>query len=165
MLISFRNQPTLISTFEPLLDRNVFFDFHGGSSSTVTAIYLVFKSLDTLSFFGTVSLTVLQGSILLFGSALHASSVAHSVFAPKSYPMATVSVLSDQVLCSQPQPLPEKIKDIVTACDVVIKLEDLKSGIQSLADICGDRNILFEALPEFKFNFKLHEFFPVSPSQ
>jgi polynucleotide 5'-hydroxyl-kinase GRC3/NOL9 len=136
---------------------------------------LIFKPEDTLSFLGTVRLTVLQGSILLFGSPLYASPVVHSVFAPKSYPVATISVISESSdgyssasKSSSPSDrieastLPQNIRSAISSSDVIIKVQDSNSGVQELGNICSEHLVSFKALPEFDFDFKLREFFPVS---
>lgn len=120
------------------------------------------KGSETLCFFGTVSLTVLQGSIILSGTRLNPSSTSHPVFAPTNYPIATIKVLQQ----SRNQPfgkisLPDFLMDKAHSNDVIIRIQDLGSGIRKLGRVCGLDPSLFERQAE-SIDFGLQEFFPVN---
>lgn len=156
LLILFRAGDPIISAFTPSLDQNVFFD------NTNSSIYLVLSPSETLSFVGTVSITVIQGTILLFGSLLHASTVHHRVYAPKNYPVATIEAIEAQKEMQARKQLPAFLESSVNQSQTVIMVQDLHSGIQGLAKICGIQQSTFETLNELQFDFKLREFHPVS---
>lgn len=155
-MILFRGGDPIISTFTPSLDQNVFFD------DTQSAVYLVLSPSETLSFVGTVSITVLQGTISLFSSLLHASTGHYRVYAPKNYPVATIEAIEAPKELENRTPLPAFLESSVNQSQTVIMVQDLHSGIQGLAKIFGIQQSTFETLNELQFDFKLREFHPVS---
>jgi hypothetical protein len=156
LLIVIRGEDPIISTFTPSLDQNVFFD------NTLSSVYLVLSPSETLSFVGTVCLTVIQGTISLFGSPLHASTGHHRVYAPKNHPVATIEAIEAPEDIENRKPLPMSLASSVNQSQTVIMVQDLNSGIQGLAKIYGIQQSNFETLNELKFDFKLREFHPVS---
>jgi polynucleotide 5'-hydroxyl-kinase GRC3/NOL9 len=156
LLIVFRGEDPIISTFTPSLDQNVFFDH------TLSSVYLVLSPSETLSFVGTVSLTVVQGTISLFGSLLHTSTRRHRVYAPKNHPVARIEAIEAPKEIENRMSLPMFLASSVNQSQTVIMVQDLNSGIQGLAKICGIQQSDFETLNELKFDFKLREFHPVS---
>jgi polynucleotide 5'-hydroxyl-kinase GRC3/NOL9 len=126
-------------------------------------LYIILKLSETLSFVGTVALTVLQGSISLFGSIIPASSIRHPVYAPKNYPIATIA--SIEYLRQSPvnPTLPAFMEGLVSESDAILEIEDLHSGVQGLYQVCPIHLAIFEGPVETKFDFKLRQFFPVCP--
>jgi len=59
--------------------------------------------------------------------------------------------------------VPDFMKEFVTESDAVIEIDDLRSGIQGLYQVCPVHLANFEAPLDSGFNFKLREFFPVCP--
>ena len=151
----------LVSTFSPSLDQNVFFSDTGNS----TKLYTLLKPSETLSFVGTVAVTVLQGSISLFGSVIPASSTRHSIYAPKNYPLATMECIAHSNAPGMQSMVPDFMKNTVTASDAVLIIEDLCSGVQGLRQVCASHVAIFEAPNDFRFDFRLREFFPVCQPQ
>jgi hypothetical protein len=148
-----------LSSFSPVLGRNVFFDHTNDS----TKLFIILKFSETFSFVGTVALTVLQGSISLFGSIIPASPIRHQVYAPKNYPSATIESIEYLNRYPATPTVPTFIKELVTESDAVIQIEDLQSGVQGLHQVCPTHMAIFEAPVGASFDFKLREFFPVCP--
>lgn len=102
---------------------------------------------------------MIQGELSLFGSLLQASTIQHSVFAPKNYPTATIKALEHS---GNNKTLPETIAKSVNPSQTVIMVKDLHSGIQGLGRVCGILQPAFETVNEFSFDLRLREFHPVS---
>jgi polynucleotide 5'-hydroxyl-kinase GRC3/NOL9 len=135
----------------------MFFDQTNGS----TKLYIILKLSETLSFVGTVALTVLQGSVSLFGSITPASSIRHSVYAPKNYPTATMESIEYLRRSSVNPKIPVFMEPLVTESDAVLQIEDLHSGVQGLYQVCPIHLAIFEGPIETQFDFRLRQFFPV----
>jgi hypothetical protein len=146
-----------LSSFSPCLGRNVFFDYTNES----TKLYVILKLSETLSFVGTVALTVLQGSISVFGSIIPPSSIRHQIYAPKNYPIATMESIEYFKRSSVNPTLPTFMKELVTESDAILEIEDLHSGVQGLYQVCPVHLAIFEVPIETGFDFKLRQFFPV----
>lgn len=157
-LISDSDAAPLLSTFQPVPNKNVFIE---GENSSSLRLYLVLNPGETLSFIGTIALTVIQGSVSLFGSLLEASPNSHAIYAPKTYPTATIEALESMPTIISGLSLPPVIPALIEPHQVVILLKDLSSGVQGLGRICGFLQGAFEVPHEYEFNFRLREFHPV----
>ena len=151
--------PGPLSSFSPCLGRNVFFN----QTNDSTKLYIILKLSETLSFVGTVALTVLQGSISVFGSIIPASSIRHQVYAPQNYPIATMESIEYFTRSSVIPTLPPFMEELVTKSDAILEIKDLRSGVQGLYQVCPVHLAVFGGPIETKFDFKLREFFPVCP--
>ncbi|CCA67460.1 hypothetical protein PIIN_01290 [Serendipita indica DSM 11827] len=145
----------LLSTFVPSWNQNIFpcQKENGGM-----AIYIILKPEETLTFIGTIYLTVLQGSISLLGSTISASPIEHPVFASKDYPTATIEALEAD---SAPfAPPPAKIADAVSSDHILISIQDLNSGIEGLMKLFDSHASIFTSRSDFG-DWGLREFFPI----
>jgi len=163
----------VLSTFESSAGLNLFIlsveerrnlKALGLPDKRTTAIAL--QAGETLSFLGTVGLTLLQGEITLFGTALHPSTTQHPIFAPRSYPVATITAsnnASDHPLLSEATWLPEILGGNVTPDRAILLLQDLDCGIEDLGRVCQTFANVFNIDSDYRgVDFGLAQFGPVS---
>jgi polynucleotide 5'-hydroxyl-kinase GRC3/NOL9 len=127
---------------------------------------IVLQARETLSFLGTVSLTLLQGEVTLFGTTLYPSTTQHSIFALRSYPVATFTAgdnSSSHPLLSEATWLPKNLSDNVTPDHAILLLQDLDCGIEGLGRVCKTFANVFEIDSDYRgVDFGLAQFRPVS---
>ena len=130
---------------------------------------IVLQAGETLSFLGTVGLTLLQGEITLFGTALYPSTTQHSIFAPRSYPVATITTSdrsSSHPLLSDALWISKNLGDNVTPDHAILLLQDLDCGIEGLGQVCKTFANAFEIDSDYRgIDFGLAQFRPVSISR
>jgi polynucleotide 5'-hydroxyl-kinase GRC3/NOL9 len=163
----------VLSTFEPSTGLNLFILSAEerrqlkalGLPETRTTV-IVLQAGETLSFLGTVGLTLFQGEIALFGTTLYPSIVQHRVFAPRSYPVATITAgdnSSGYPLLSEATWLPKYLRGNVTSDHAILLLQDLDCGIEGLGRVCGIFANVFEVDSDYRgVDFGLAQFRPVS---
>ncbi len=162
----------MLSTFEPSNGLNLFIlsveerrqlKTLGLPDKRTTIIVL--QAGGTLSFLGTVGLTLLQGEVTLFGTALYPSTIQHSIFAPRSYPVATITggdKSSTHPLLSEATWLPKKLEGNLTPDHAIFLLQDLDCGIEGLGQVCKTFANVFEIDSDYQgVDFGLTEFQPV----
>jgi len=127
---------------------------------------IVLRAGETLSFLGTVGLTLLQGEVTLFGTTLYPSTTQHSIFAPRSYPVATITAgdnSSRYSLLSEATWLPKNLEDNVTPNHAILLLQDLDCGIEGLGRVCKTFANVFDIDSDYlEVDFGLTQFRPVS---
>ncbi|KAI0366250.1 hypothetical protein BV20DRAFT_665380 [Pilatotrama ljubarskyi] len=132
------DESRILSTFKPVLDQNVFHLPAAGDSAQKRTVLLL-KASDTVAFLGAYSLTVLHGAITLAGVPLSVSSTAHPVYAPRSAPLPVIICLPYSPSDSGSAPrvkLPGHVADAASACDAVVLLQALCTGVEGLGRIC-----------------------------
>ncbi|KAE9411212.1 hypothetical protein BT96DRAFT_982985 [Gymnopus androsaceus JB14] len=113
------------------------FAFHI-SSRTLIAL----KPSETLTLLGTYRLTVIHGFVEVGGAILHQGS--HNVFAPRSSPLPCIQALSPSPVSS---PLPHRVETAITKGDIVIILQELRTGVEGLGKVCRTFEGVFGAHP------------------
>ena len=123
-----------LSTFRPVLKRNVYSVSENEDMISGKAVVLVLQPNETVALVGTYSLCVLQGSLSLLGVTLSPSDTKHTIFAPRSSPIPILSwALSDrQGSCTFP--IPSAIRQQVDTTAVLI--EYAHTGVEGLGRIC-----------------------------
>ncbi|KAI0352800.1 hypothetical protein OH77DRAFT_1497803 [Trametes cingulata] len=132
------DEPKILSTFKPILDRNVYHLPAAGDSAQKCTVLLL-RASETLAFLGVYSLTVLRGAVSLAGVTLSASSAAHPVYAPRSSPLPIIQCLPYSASAScpvSPSTLPGDIADAASGFDAIVVLQALNTGVDGLGRIC-----------------------------
>lgn len=138
---SYNNRPTneepeILSTYQPSPDQNMFqLSSDEGSSLGLNgpAIVLVLFPSATMSLVGTYRLRVLRGSVSLLGTIVQPSQVVHQVFAPYSSPIPVILGLEARGESSKSLScIPARILSTANEGDVVIVLQELKTGVDGL---------------------------------
>ncbi|EIM23010.1 hypothetical protein E3Q22_00603 [Wallemia mellicola] len=122
-------------------DYNCVSNFGTSESTTLfdsESIYLGFDNHASLILAGKFRLQVLKGSLDIFGTTINASEVVHSVYAPTCYPLPTLSAGTDN-----PTTL-EGVPPALAHNNAVVRLSELKDGLETLGN----------ALPDFKNTFE-----------
>ncbi|KAF8271674.1 hypothetical protein EI94DRAFT_1796800 [Lactarius quietus] len=132
-------EPEILSTYQPVLDRNMFrLSLDEGSSLGLSgpAVALVLFSSATVSFIGIYHLRVLYGSVSLLGAIVRPSHVVHRVFAPSSSPIPVIQALAARGESSKSLPnIPARILRTIDEGDVVIVLQELQTGVDGLGRV------------------------------
>ncbi|KAG8218197.1 hypothetical protein J3R82DRAFT_3756 [Butyriboletus roseoflavus] len=127
-------EPSALSTFRPVLNRNVYLVPENEYTTNPNARILVFQPNETLALVGTYSFCVLQGSLSLLGVTLSPSNTKHVVFALRSSPIPILSwtTLDRQGSCTFP--IPPAIRQ--QAKTTAILIEYAATGVEGLGHIC-----------------------------
>lgn len=137
-----------LSTFEPIIDENVFFLNETelalfGLSDPTTVVSITAR--DSICLLGTCKLAVLQGTLSLTGTTLSASHTQHTIFAPRSSPLpilraggqsSSTSILSRSTLSPRLQHILES--------ETVISIQENRTGVEGLGRICRTFEGVFE---------------------
>ena len=132
-------EPQILSTYRPIHGQNLFQLFLDEGSAlglSGPALTLVLSPSATLSFVGTYRLRVLRGSISLLGTIIPPSRVLHRVFAPRSSPIPMIEALAANGESSKSlYDIPTRITSIIDEGDVIIVLQELRTGIEGLGRV------------------------------
>ncbi|RXW16599.1 hypothetical protein EST38_g9248 [Candolleomyces aberdarensis] len=147
---------TPLSTFKPTLEETVFPLSEDelsklGLGKIPPSTILLFPSHDTLCLLGTCSITVLHGSITMFGTTLHASPEPHRVFAPKSSPLPVIRCAFTSTKSSSSSLLPNlslpsriEVDEDLKRHGAVLLFSELRTGVEGLGRICRPFLNVFE---------------------
>jgi polynucleotide 5'-hydroxyl-kinase GRC3/NOL9 len=132
-------EPQILSTYRPIDGQNIFrlsLDEESALGLSGPTIAIVLSPSATVSFVGAYRLRVLRGSISLLGTIIQPSRVLHRVFAPRSSPIPVIEALvthgeSSKLLYD----IPTQITNTVDDGDVVIVLQELRTGIDGLGRV------------------------------
>ncbi|KIJ60990.1 hypothetical protein HYDPIDRAFT_97607 [Hydnomerulius pinastri MD-312] len=128
-------EPTTLSTFCPVLDRNLYLLSESESAPNEKGAILVLHPNESVTLLGTYTICVLQGYISLLGVTLSPSDTKHRVFAPRSSPLPVLSWVAAGGLpdtCTFPVPPVVRQRSECTA----ILIRYLDTGVEGLGRIC-----------------------------
>lgn len=132
-------EPEILSTYRPTYEQNMFrLSLDEGSALGLSGltVVLVLSPSATVSFVGAYQLRVLRGSISLLGTTIQPSQVLHRVFAPWSSPIPIIEALVAHGESSKSLfDIPSRIMGSVDAGDVVIVVQELRTGIENLGRV------------------------------
>jgi polynucleotide 5'-hydroxyl-kinase GRC3/NOL9 len=147
-LVPSNDRVTILSTFKPASDKNIF-TIYGEECSpfgiTDAGTLVCLTAEDALCLLGNFRLTVLWGSLELFGTVLAASETTHKIYAPHCSPLPilrsgrgqnSASVLDDQTI-------PHRLRGIFEFNTVVV-FQSLETGVEHLGRICRPFDGIFE---------------------
>ncbi|KAG8834250.1 Polynucleotide 5'-hydroxyl-kinase grc3, partial [Serendipita sp. 405] len=163
-LINPNEDEQTLSTFVPKLGQNFFIEKvrqNDNSESISTSVYLILSLGEKLSFSGSVSLTVVRGTVSMFGCLISASPRSHAIFAPKGYPIA---IMEAQELGDVNDPICEVPSILSTQANnksCIVKLEDLRSGVDEILNLYGSSDTTFEWSQDFSVDWALQDFHPI----
>ena len=132
--------PTLrrLTTFTPTLNKNIFYLSQDKLSAldpkSMQGTLIVLSAEEILCIGGTYLLTVLRGTLSLFGTTLRASTRPHRIYAPKSSPLPVLEAIS-----SEPSILSDDLSHqlgVFGLSGTVILIQELRTGVQCLGHVC-----------------------------
>ena len=146
-------EPQILSTYRPIHGQNLFqLSLDEGSALGLSghAITLILSPSATLSFVGTYRLRILRGFISLLGTIIPPSQVLHHVFAPRSSPIPVIEALAAHGESSKSlYDIPTRITSIIDEGDVIIVLQELRTGIEGLGRVMRTfEGVFHQADPE-----------------
>ena len=132
-------EPQILSTYRPIHGQNLFgLSLDEGSTLGLSgpAITLVLSPSATVSFVGAYRIRILRGSISLLGTIIPPSRVLHRVFAPRSSPIPVIEALAAHGESSKSlYDIPSRIISVIDQDDVIIVLQELRTGIEGLGRV------------------------------
>jgi polynucleotide 5'-hydroxyl-kinase GRC3/NOL9 len=132
-------EPHILSTYRPIHGQNLFrLSLDEGSALGLSgpAITLVLSPSATVSFVGAYRLRILRGSISLLGTIIPPSRFLHRVFAPRSSPIPVIEALATHGESSKSlYDIPTRIASAIDKGDVIIVLQELRTGIEGLGRV------------------------------
>ncbi|KAI0269364.1 hypothetical protein BC834DRAFT_866034 [Gloeopeniophorella convolvens] len=153
-------EPEIISTYRPIPDQNLFrLSSAEGSHLGLTegAVALILPPPTTVSFVGTYKLRVLHGSVSILGATLRPSDSLHHVFAPRSSPIPVIQALASRGESSRSagSDVPPRIQNNLNESDVVIVLQELRTGVEGLGRIVRTFEGVFEGAKSDRNSFDM----------
>jgi polynucleotide 5'-hydroxyl-kinase GRC3/NOL9 len=161
------HQPLVLSTFQPLLDKNTFYPSHEDLrdmglqyDTKMSVCMLSLNATDTLTLLGTYTITVLRGFIHFCGVQLKASKTSYPVFAPKCSALPTLkSVPAEEDVPEAVVRIPERIRASIPPKDTLVLVGELGTGVESLGQVCQIFDSIFSSSVEqpsdYRDNLKL----------
>jgi len=125
----------MLSTYRPVHEQNMFrLSIEEGLVLGLSgpAVVLALSPSATVSFVGAYRLRVLRGSVSLLGTIIRPSHVLHRVFAPRSSPIPVIEAHEARGESSKLFSLPAQIMNTIDDRDVLIVLQELRTGIEGL---------------------------------
>ena len=146
-------EPQILSTYRPIHGQNLFRLFLDEGSAlglSGPAIAMVLPLSATVAFVGAYRIRILRGSISLLGTIIPPSRVLHRVFAPRSSPIPVVEALAAQGQSSKSlYDIPTRITSVIDEGDVIIVLQELRTGIEGLGRVMRTfEGVFHQAGPE-----------------
>ncbi|KAL1759310.1 hypothetical protein FB107DRAFT_271127 [Schizophyllum commune] len=136
---SIPHPPDILSTYEPIPDQNIYLvdpqELSIGASvtSAASSAFLLLDEGTRACFVGNYNLTTVKGAVILAGTRLRASPVAHRVFAPTSSPLPVIKAVADD----QPaMPVPARLQCVVEKASCVVLIQSLITGVEGLQRVC-----------------------------
>ena len=141
----------ILSTFQPTPNVNLFFTTEDeslllGIPHPCTLVCLNHE--ETICVLGTCGLTVLQGSISIYGTPIQPSSRLYPVYAPRSAPLPiiqSIPAIPDQssTLFLSADKLPPRLQPALKF-QALIAIQEIHSGVEGLGQICRTFESVFE---------------------
>lgn len=146
-------EPQILSTYRPIHGQNLFqisLDEASELGLSGPAITLVLSPSTTVSFVGAYRLRILRGSISLLGTIIPPSRALHNVFAPRSSPIPVIEALTEHGESSKSlYDIPARITSVIGRGDVIIVLQELRTGIEGLGRVIRTfEGVFHQAEPE-----------------
>ncbi|KAF7309762.1 Fungal-trans domain-containing protein [Mycena indigotica] len=126
-----------LSTFSPIADINTFqlLPEELGLLGLQSGVLLSLSPGLQLVLAGVYSLTVLRGTVSIYGASLTASTTSYRVFAPRSAPIPVIEALNSSSLLQIS--LPERLQPAFSgANDAVLVISALQTGVERLGQVC-----------------------------
>ena len=132
--------PTLrrLTAFTPTPGKNILYlsqdNLSALDQNSMQGTLIVLSAEETLCIGGAYLLTVLRGTLSLFGTALRPSTRPHRIYAPKSSPLPVLEAISPE-----PSILSDDLSHqlgIFGLSGTVILIQELQTGVQRLGHIC-----------------------------
>ena len=136
----------VLSTFKAVVDENLFYLDEEELSSlglSGAGCLVALNTEETLCLLGVCALTVLHGSITVFGTTLSASLSAYPVYAPRSSPLPIIKPSHRTASVLPTGNLPLRLRDIPLS-KTVIFIRELKTNVEGLGDVCRTFHGVFQ---------------------
>ncbi|KAI9512772.1 hypothetical protein F5148DRAFT_1161481 [Russula earlei] len=150
-------EPEILSTYRPAYEQNLYrLSSDEGSTLGLSgpAVALILPPSATVSFVGVYRLRVLRGSVSLLGITIQPSPVLHNVFAPWGSPIPVIEAhVARGESSTSFYDIPARIMRSIGEGDVVVVLQDLRTGIEGLGRVVR----IFEGVFDRKNNESVHD--------
>ncbi|KAG6884901.1 hypothetical protein C0993_007358 [Termitomyces sp. T159_Od127] len=140
-----------LSTFHPISNQNTFYlqsadvsSLHLEGDLPLHATVVALRPEETLCLLGTYVLSVLQGSITLSGVTISSSPKSYRVFSPRSAPLHVLGGVDGLGAIPCIHQLPSSMHATISTPVALVLLQELRSGVEGLGDICRTFRGVFE---------------------
>ena len=133
-----RDEGRILSTFKAVIDENL---FHLNEEEVSllglsgAGCLLALNTEETLCLLGACTLTILHGSVAVFGTTLSASLTVYPIYAPRSSPLPIIKPSNKMTSVLPTENLPPRLRDLPLS-KTVIYIQELKSNVEGLGNIC-----------------------------
>jgi polynucleotide 5'-hydroxyl-kinase GRC3/NOL9 len=147
------SQPSVLSTFHPVLDKNLFHvsvneisHLNLTDRTEEALVMLILDPEQTLALLGTYTFIVVVGRIWLSGVAISASRTSHRVFAPRSSPVPILRALERgaETETTQRSYLPDRFQSFSRHDGAIVILQGAKTGVEGLGRVFKTFDGVFE---------------------
>jgi len=147
-IVRSNDRVAVLSTFKPVFGQNIFTVSAEECSSlgvTDPGTLVCLTIEDALCLLGNFRLTVLWGSLELFGTVLAASKTTHRVYAPSCSPLPIIRPGRGQNSASvlDNQRIPHRLRGIF-GFNTIVMFQALETGVEGLGRICRPFDGMFE---------------------
>jgi polynucleotide 5'-hydroxyl-kinase GRC3/NOL9 len=159
---------SVLSTFRPIFDKNVFHISNDEvshldiSNDTNILALLLLDPGHTLALLGTYAFTVVHGCISLSGVTLSPSPKSHRVFAPRSSPIPVFQALPRDSGLNAPKKtfLPHRFRSLSEQDGAIVILQENYTGVKGLGRVCRTFDGVFEPSRWQKIDSNLPDLLP-----
>jgi polynucleotide 5'-hydroxyl-kinase GRC3/NOL9 len=141
-----RDEGRVLSTFMAIIDENLFYlNAEELSSLGLSGVgcLVALNTKETLCLLGTCTLTVLHGSVAVFGTTLSASFTAYPIYAPRSSPLPIIEPSNKMKSVLPSGNLSPRLRDLLLS-KTVIFIRELKTNVEGLGNICRTFDGVFQ---------------------
>jgi len=141
-----RNEGRVLSTFKAVVDENLFYLNEEELSSlglSGAGCLVALSTEETLCLLGACTLTVLHGSVTVFGTTLSASFTAYPIYAPRSSPLPIIEPSNKMKSVLPSGNLPSRLRDLPLS-KTVIFIRELKTNVEALGNACRTFDGVFQ---------------------
>lgn len=136
----------VLSTFKAVVDENLFYLNEEELSSlglSGAGCLVALNTEETLCLLGACALTVLHGSVTVFGTTLSASLTVYPIYAPRSSPLPVIEPSNKMTSVLPSGNLSPRLRDLPLS-KTVIFIRELKTNVEGLGNICRTFNDVFQ---------------------
>jgi polynucleotide 5'-hydroxyl-kinase GRC3/NOL9 len=133
-----RDEGRVLSTFKVAVDENLFYLNEEELSSlglSGAGCLVALNTGETLCLLGACTLTVLHGSVTVFGTTLSASFTTYPIYAPRSSPLPIIEPSNEIKSVLPSRNLPPRLRDLPLSKTVIL-IRELKTNVEGLGNIC-----------------------------
>lgn len=139
------------------------------TSSSQSGVAVILQENCSLTFSGSIDIMILSGCVIIMGVKLYASPICHTVYAPRSHPIPSVSSYScPSANHRSPPSLPPRFQYLGPSDGALLALFKNTSGIEALQSLSPRYRGLFPSDNQSSWSiggFRVCQLLPIDKCQ